>query len=360
MMVFINSTMLHKAACLFAFSILTVLLFVPCTAPAQQSYNKLIAAGAAELQKGEYGAARSAFEEAVRLKGDDPAGRFGLGLAYFHLREDRLAEQELSRVIELNPRETTAFQVLGELSYRNDDLERAAGYWEKAVELNPGDEKLRARLDRIRKEHRAEKDFNRDVTSHFLVKYEGREKIAAGALGDIQQITAYYANGLLNNGTHIADALQFLLDDKAAWASGIHNTQNTAAPFGGKNVDGLVGFSKGAVAALQSLDSGSFGIHELRMLGKKGALFIGQNGLRFEWVPVRDGVTFAGVRELDWEGAEAHYDDRSMLACTLVHVIDCLDGAAAPESTLQGGYHTMQILDALLRSAEQSGQKISI
>ncbi|HAS52893.1 MAG: hypothetical protein A2X56_12930 [Nitrospirae bacterium GWC2_57_13] len=182
MMVFINSTMLHKAACLFAFSILTVLLFVPCTAPAQQSYNKLIAAGAAELQKGEYGAARSAFEEAVRLKGDDPAGRFGLGLAYFHLREDRLAEQELSRVIELNPRETTAFQVLGELSYRNDDLERAAGYWEKAVELNPGDEKLRARLDRIRKEHRAEKDFNRDVTSHFLVKYEGREKIAAGRI----------------------------------------------------------------------------------------------------------------------------------------------------------------------------------
>jgi len=187
-----------------------------------------------------------------------------------------------------------------------------------------------------------------------------REKIAAGALGDIQQITAYYANGLLNNGTHIADALQFLLDDKAAWASGIHNTQNTAAPFGGKNVDGLVGFSKGAVAALQSLDSGSFGIHELRMLGKKGALFIGQNGLRFEWVPVRDGVTFAGVRELDWEGAEAHYDDRSMLACTLAHVVDCLDGAAAPESTLEGGYHTMQILDALLRSADKEGEKVVI
>ena len=187
-----------------------------------------------------------------------------------------------------------------------------------------------------------------------------REKIAAGALGDIQQITAYYANGLLNNGTHIADALQFLLDDKAAWASGIHNAQNMAAPFGGKNVDGMVGFQKGAVAALQSFDSGSFGIHEIRIVGKKGALFIGQNGLRFEWVPVRDGVTFAGVRELDWKAAEAQCDDRSMLACTLAHLVDCLDGKATPESTLDGGYHTMQILDGLLQSAIGDGKKILI
>jgi hypothetical protein len=48
--------------------------------------------------------------------------------------------------------------------------------------LNPAATDIRARLDRIRKEHTAEKDFNRDVTSHFLTKYEGREKIEAGRI----------------------------------------------------------------------------------------------------------------------------------------------------------------------------------
>ena len=189
---------------------------------------------------------------------------------------------------------------------------------------------------------------------------EARERIAAGELGEIQQITAYYANGLLNNGTHLVAALQFLLGERAVFASGIHNSKNAAAPFGGKNIDGLVGFQKGAVAALQSFDSGSFGIHEIRILGKKGTLVISQNGLHFEWVPVLDGVTFAGVRELAWKAATVQFDDRSMLACTLSHVVDCLDGTAQPQSTLEEGYHTMQVLSALLQSAQEGGTKIAI
>jgi len=68
------------------------------------------------------------------------------------------------------------------MAQRKDDLVAAAAYWEKALELEPSNEALKARLERIRREHRTEKDFNRDVASHFSVKYEGREKIEAGRI----------------------------------------------------------------------------------------------------------------------------------------------------------------------------------
>lgn len=187
-----------------------------------------------------------------------------------------------------------------------------------------------------------------------------RKRIAAGELGEIQQVSAYYTNGLLNNGTHLVDALQFLLNDTVRWAIGVTNERNTTAPFGGKNIDGLIGFSTGAVTALQSLDNASFGIHEIRILGKKGALIIGRHGTQFAWVPVQEGVTFAGVRELDGEGAVVEEDTSSMLEHTLAHTLDCLEGKAVPGSTLEEGYQALRILDALVRSAAQNSTRVNL
>src|SRR3989304_3882498 len=127
-------------------------------------------------------AARESFELAVRDSDSSFAAHLGLGIAYFHLREDPYAERELARAAELNPKEAAPYQILGELHYRKDDLETAASYWEKSVELDPSATAVRARLDRIRREHRTKKYFNRDVRSHFLIKYEGREKIEAGRI----------------------------------------------------------------------------------------------------------------------------------------------------------------------------------
>jgi tetratricopeptide (TPR) repeat protein len=165
------------------------------------TYHRLIKAGAEQLKQGDHRAALGSFEEALRYVDTEPTAYLGLGMAFFHLREDGKAERALKRALELNPKEKTAYQVLGDLSYRRDDLESALSYWEKAVELDQGDEQLRKRLDRLRLEHRTEKDFNRDVTSHFTIKYEGRERIEAGRIvlkiledsyGDIGKALAFY------------------------------------------------------------------------------------------------------------------------------------------------------------------------
>src|SRR3989304_348880 len=164
---------------------ITLMLSIPVVhaqTAEQNTYVRFIKTGAEQIKKGDYQAARDSFEGALRITDSEADGHLGLGTAYFHLKDDRLAERELTRAIEINPKASTAYQVLGELYYAKDDLEAAASAWEKAVELNPSNANLKARLERIRREHKTEKDFNRDVTSHFLTKYEGREKIEAGKI----------------------------------------------------------------------------------------------------------------------------------------------------------------------------------
>lgn len=192
----------------------------------------------------------------------------------------------------------------------------------------------------------------------FPLYKEARERIAGGDLGRIQQVSAYYSNGFFNNGTHAIDAIRFLLDDDAAWAVGVENPLNKTAPFG-TNIDAMIGFRKGAVVAMQSFDNAHYSPHEIRIMGEKGAILIPHHGFVFEYVPVRDGVTFAGMRELDWEGGEAKTERRSMLEGTVAHALECLEGAAVG-SSLEDGYKTMQALEAVARSAKGGGSKVTI
>lgn len=206
----------------------------------QNTAARHLKTGMDQMKAVDYQAARESFEQALRYDDSSAAAHLGLGVIYFHLRDDRYAERELTRAAELSPKDATAYQVLGELFYRKDDLDTAASYWEKAVALNPGAADIRARLERIRKEHRTEKDFNRDVTSHFLIKYEGREKIEAGkiilriledAYGEVGRGLSYYPDRELQ--VILYSGRQFQeVTDAPGWSGGIYDGK-IRIPIGG-------------------------------------------------------------------------------------------------------------------------------
>jgi tetratricopeptide (TPR) repeat protein len=204
------------------------------------TYQRLVAAGSAHLQQGDHRGARDAFEEALRYVDTDSAAHLGLGIASFHLKDDRAAERELERAIELKPRDKTAYQVLGDLAYRRDDLGAAMANWEKALEIDPSDAALNLRLERIRREHRTEKDFNRDVTSHFSIKYEGREKIEAGrivlriledAYGEVGRALSYYPDQEVAVILYTNQQFQEVTD-APGWSGGIYDGK-IRIPIGG-------------------------------------------------------------------------------------------------------------------------------
>ena len=206
----------------------------------QNTYARLVRAGMKQLKAGDHQAARDSFEKALRYIDDDAVAHFGLGVACFYLQDDRAAERELMKAAEIDPKKPAAYEFLGELFYREDDLETAAMYWEKAVELNPSAKGLRARLDRIRKEHGTEKEFNRDVTIHFLVKYDGRENIEAGrvilriledAYGEIGRALSYYPDQEIQ--VILYSQRQFReVTDAPGWSGGIYDGK-IRIPIGG-------------------------------------------------------------------------------------------------------------------------------
>lgn len=206
----------------------------------QNTYARLLKEGLDQIKREDYRAARDLFEQALRIDDTRSDGHLALGIAYFHLKEDRVAERELDRAREINPKEFAAYQLLGELYYRKDDLETAALYWEKAVELNPSDSRSRERLERIKREHKTEKDFNRDVTSHFLIKYEGRERIETGrivlriledAYGEVGRALSFYPSNeiqvILYSGKQFQE-----VTDAPGWSGAIYDGK-IRMPIGG-------------------------------------------------------------------------------------------------------------------------------
>ena len=229
---------------LVAFVFCFVLSGMPVAVHAQSAerntYQRQVKAGYDRLNQGDHRGARDAFEEAMKYYDADPAAHLGLGIANYHLKDERTAERELQRALELNPREKTAYLVLGDMAQRKDDLVAAAAYWEKALELEPSNEALKARLERIRREHRTEKDFSRDVASHFSVKYEGREKIEAGriilriledAYGAVGRALSYYPDHEIAVILYSSQQFQDVTD-APGWSGGIYDGK-IRIPIGG-------------------------------------------------------------------------------------------------------------------------------
>lgn len=226
-------------------SVLLLFLLVE-TAPAfaqsaeLNTYHRYVLSGFQQLKTGDYRSARDNFEEALHYRQDDAAVFVGLGAVYFHLKDDRAAERALNQALERNPKEKTAYQILGDLAHRKDDLAEAVKAWERALEIDSTDAALKAKLDRIRKEHHAEKDFNRDVTSHFSIKYEGRERIEAGrialriledAYGEIGRALSFYPDQEI--GVILYSDKQFQeVTDAPGWSGGIYDGK-IRIPIGG-------------------------------------------------------------------------------------------------------------------------------
>ena len=229
-----------RPAILIGSLLLSWVSFVHAQSAEINTYRRMVAAGSARLQQGDHRGARDAFEEALRYVDTDSAAHLGLGIANFHLKDDRAAERELERAIELKPRDKTAYQVLGDLAYRRDDLGAAVANWEKALEIDPSDAALNSRLERTRREHRTEKDFNRDVTSHFSIKYEGREKIEAGrivlriledAYGEVGRALSYYPDQEIAVILYTNQQFQEVTD-APGWSGGIYDGK-IRIPVGG-------------------------------------------------------------------------------------------------------------------------------
>ena len=183
--------------------------------------------------------------------------------------------------------------------------------------------------------------------------------IRDGGLGRVQQGTCYYTAGVANTGTHLFDLLRMYLGD-VAWVRG-QMSANASPNAADPNIDGWLGFTSGAVVALQALDVTAYTIFEIVLLGTKGRLRIGAHGFRAEFEEARPSERFSGYRELFAAPVPAEGEfTQELLIGGVVHLIECVESGTKPISNGEDGRAALEIICALSQSVLECGKRIEL
>jgi tetratricopeptide (TPR) repeat protein len=118
--------------------------------------------------------AEALFRRELTRTPSDPALHYGAGLAALLLGRTRDAARSLTRALELEPRLTEASLMLGEIQYREGDVDAAVRTYERASTLAPGDLEIRERLEAWRKEVATHRGLVTQNDGRFSILFEGR------------------------------------------------------------------------------------------------------------------------------------------------------------------------------------------
>jgi tetratricopeptide (TPR) repeat protein len=130
-------------------------------------------AGWDAIRAGKNEEAAASFAAAIRDEPRDPSLYLGAGLAAQLLGDTPRARESLEQALKLAPNFTTASLLLGDLLYRDSDLQGAIAVYEAARKYAPDDKTLDARLTRLREEPSPERGFFQSQSAHFTVLFEG-------------------------------------------------------------------------------------------------------------------------------------------------------------------------------------------
>jgi tetratricopeptide (TPR) repeat protein len=141
----------------------------------------LINAAFAELNVERFDAAVARFVEALGF-GDRGEIRRGLGYAYYRLGNLDLARVTLERALEQGAGDAETYVTLGQIYLDRHDQEHALAMLDRGLAAGSERPGLADTVARLRREADAEKGFLALASSHFVLKFEGRENTAAGRL----------------------------------------------------------------------------------------------------------------------------------------------------------------------------------
>jgi hypothetical protein len=145
---------------------------------AQSTVAELNDAGWKMLQKGDAIHATRMFADALTQRPDEPALLFGASVSAHVQGRSTEAKTKLRRALEVNPRFTPASLLLGEIMYREGDLDHAIKAYETALTFAPGNTDLTSRLQAWHREADVHSTFIERRQDRFRVMFEGRTDTA--------------------------------------------------------------------------------------------------------------------------------------------------------------------------------------
>ena len=188
-------------------------------------------AGWRALRAGSAEEAAAAFAQAIRLDGANAIAMLGAGAAANMRGRPEEARQHLAGALRLQPSLTVAAQLLGEILYRQADLQGAIDVYEQALARDPGDQKLTSRLEAWRREAALHDTLSTKLATHFTILFEGpADQPMAARVSEMLESIYWQVGGAI--GAYPANVLTVVLYSKEqfrdvtkspSWAGGLYD-----------------------------------------------------------------------------------------------------------------------------------------
>lgn len=127
--------------------------------------------GKDQVEKKDFVIALENFKKAYAMDKDRET-TFNLAMAYFQVKDDWNAELLFNELLKLDPKNTTALNMLGEIAWRKEKLDEALDFWQKSLQIRK-DPVLSAKLDRLKRERKASREYDNSESLHFIMRYDG-------------------------------------------------------------------------------------------------------------------------------------------------------------------------------------------
>lgn len=194
--------------------------------------------------------------------------------------------------------------------------------------------------------------------------YPFRDDLAAGLVGELQQVSSYYVYGLLTTGTHLVDALRFLLEPSVGeveWVSGFANDRPHFAPPDDPCVDAVIGFASGVKATMQSVDLKRYDLFDIEIYGTEGRAAVRNVGRDIEITRVRESPEHAGFTELEPEASERRGGEpRDQFGMLADNAVACVRGTGSSLSSGEDSLRALEVLLAIRESAADGGRPVEL
>jgi tetratricopeptide (TPR) repeat protein len=153
----------------------SLLLFGAATtrAQTQMSVAQLADAGWQAVDRNEPDKAEAFFRQALTLRPQDGILNFGAGVAAHMQGREHDAALLLQNAVQFEPRLIEAATLLGEIEYRQGDLDLAIKTYEAALARAPRNTAMKRRLDAWRDEAAAYQQFDTLRDDRFSIMFEG-------------------------------------------------------------------------------------------------------------------------------------------------------------------------------------------
>jgi tetratricopeptide (TPR) repeat protein len=141
---------------------------------AVQAATGYFLAGKYEFEHGNFTKAGSYFDRALKFDPQNPTILNYYAALLVRMGNAAAALSYAERAVRLAPDSPDALAVLGYAQFSSDRNREAIHSWKRSLELRP-DATIQQYLDKAQREAAAEADFTQNESSHFTLRYEGRQ-----------------------------------------------------------------------------------------------------------------------------------------------------------------------------------------